>query len=89
MPLFQVEQIVGRRLFVGISSRTNSAALDQLRRFVEPHGYEVIDVEVRGVLHLKSAVTQVGATVHFERTNAAFTVDSNGVKRPKPQCFGQ
>ncbi|MFZ2492460.1 MAG: arginine deiminase-related protein [Thermoanaerobaculia bacterium] len=52
--------VVGRRMFVGISSRTNAAALDQLRGFVEPHGYEVIGVGVRGVLHLKSAVTQVG-----------------------------
>ncbi|HUP64595.1 MAG TPA: arginine deiminase-related protein [Thermoanaerobaculia bacterium] len=51
---------VGRRIFVGLSSRTNDAATEQLRAFVEPLGYEVIAVAVRGVLHLKSAVTQVG-----------------------------
>jgi len=52
----------GKRLFVGLSSRTNSAAVEQLRAFVEPHGYAVVAVTVEGVLHLKSAVTQVGSS---------------------------
>ncbi len=50
---------VGRTLFVGASSRTNDAAIAQLRGFVEPFGYRVVAVEVRGCLHLKSAVTEV------------------------------
>ncbi len=51
---------VGNRIFVGCSSRTNEAAVAQFRALVEAHGYEVVAVEVRGALHLKSAVTQVG-----------------------------
>ena len=53
---------VGRLVFVGASSRTNAAAIDQLRALIEPHGYEVVPVTIRGVLHLKSAVTHVGGT---------------------------
>ena len=51
---------VGRRLFVGLSSRTNDAAIEQLRRLLAPHDYEVIGVAVLGALHLKSACTFVG-----------------------------
>jgi len=55
---------VGTRFFVGRSSRTNDAAIGQLRAAVAKHGCEVVAVEVRGCLHLKSAVTAVaGATL--------------------------
>ncbi len=49
----------GRTLFVGLSSRTTSGAIGQLRALVAPFGYSVVGVEVRGCLHLKSAVTEV------------------------------
>lgn len=49
--------VVGRRVFVGRSTRTNRAAAVQIRRFVGPFGYDVVETEVRGCLHLKSAVT--------------------------------
>jgi dimethylargininase len=52
---------VGKTLYVGLSSRTNAAGGDQLRSFVSVYGYEVRAVAVAGCLHLKSAVTQVGA----------------------------
>jgi dimethylargininase len=48
---------VGRRLFVGLSPRTNEAGLAGLRASVSPHGYEVIAVGLHGCLHLKSGVT--------------------------------
>lgn len=48
---------VGRRLFVGESERTNAAGRAALARFASPLGFEVVPVPVRGVLHLKSAVT--------------------------------
>ncbi len=50
---------VGTTVFIGVSSRTNEAAADELRAYVEPLGYTVVPVEVRGCLHLKSAVTEV------------------------------
>jgi dimethylargininase len=52
---------VGREIFVGMSGRSNEAAVEQLRYIVGEFGYEVVPVPVRGCLHLKSAVTQVAA----------------------------
>ena len=51
--------VVGRKVFVGCSSRTNAAAIDQMRLFLGPYGYTVAGVGVSGCLHLKSAVTRV------------------------------
>jgi len=51
---------VGRRIFAGRSSRTNDAGIAQLRALVSVHGYDVDAVDVRGCLHLKSAVTALG-----------------------------
>jgi len=51
---------VGRRFFVGRSSRSNDAGIEQLRALVSKHGYSVDAVDVRGCLHLKSAVSAVG-----------------------------
>lgn len=48
---------IGRVLHVGQSSRTNAGGIAQLRACVEPFGYEVRTVPIRGCLHLKSAVT--------------------------------
>jgi dimethylargininase len=50
---------VGRTLFAGLSSRSNEAGLEQLRTHASRFGYTLKPVEVRGCLHLKSAVTQV------------------------------
>jgi dimethylargininase len=51
---------VGKRLFVGRSSRTSAAGIAQLRERVAEFGYDVLDMEVNGCLHLKSAVTAIG-----------------------------
>jgi dimethylargininase len=45
---------VGRTLYVGLSPRTNAEGAEALRRFAAPHGYEVVTVELRGCLHLKT-----------------------------------
>lgn len=50
---------VGTRLFVGMTSRSTSEGIAQLREFVAPFGYTVTGVPVTGCLHLKTAVTQV------------------------------
>ena len=52
---------VGKTIFVGISSRSNQAAIDQLQACLKPFGYSVKAIRVTGCLHLKSAVTQVKA----------------------------
>ena len=51
--------VVGKDIYVGLSSRTNEHAGDQMRRWLVPYGYRVFSVEVNGCLHLKSAVTAV------------------------------
>jgi dimethylargininase len=55
--------VIGRRVFVGVSTRTNADAIAQMRQMLAPHGYTVSGVEVSGFLHLKSAVTAVGDDV--------------------------
>jgi dimethylargininase len=54
--------VVGRDVFVGLSTRTNNAAVEQMRAILGPRGYAVHAVTVRGCLHLKSAVTALDAT---------------------------
>ncbi len=53
--------VIGRRLFVGTSTRTNDAGIRQLRTLVEPFGYRVTTVATSECLHLKSAVTALDA----------------------------
>ena len=51
---------IGRTLYVGLSSRTNEAGIDQLGALVSSLGYTVLAVEVAGALHLKTACTYAG-----------------------------
>jgi len=51
---------IGRKLFVGLTKRSNAEGLRQLASILAPHEYEVIGVPVTGGLHLKSAVTHIG-----------------------------
>ena len=50
---------VGRKLFVGVTARSNVEGIAQLTQIVAPLGYQVTPVPVTGCLHLKSAVTQL------------------------------
>lgn len=50
---------MGKTLYIGRSRRTNQDAIEQVRSLLETYGYMVVGVNVTGVLHLKSAVTQV------------------------------
>ncbi len=54
---------LGRRLYVGVSGRTNRQGIAQLDNLLAPHGYTVVGVPVSGCLHLKSAVTQVAPDI--------------------------
>jgi dimethylargininase len=51
--------VVGKNVYVGLSTRSNRSAIDQMQAFLAPDGYRVHGVRVTGCLHLKSAVTQV------------------------------
>jgi dimethylargininase len=50
---------VGRRVFVGLSSRTTAEGAHQLRAVLAPFGYAVETIVATGCLHLKSAVTAI------------------------------
>lgn len=54
---------VGRRIWVGLSKRSNQAGLAQLRTILQPFGYRVEGAEVHDCLHLKSAATAIGEEV--------------------------
>jgi len=60
---------VDRKLFVGLTARTNEEGIRQLRKIVASYGYEVIPVLVTGCLHLKSAVTHLGNNVLLANRN--------------------
>ncbi len=51
--------VLGKTIFVGLSSRTDARGVDGLRSISSPFGYEVRPVSLSGCLHLKSAVTGV------------------------------
>jgi dimethylargininase len=48
---------IGRKLYVGISSRTNPEGMRQFKEVVRRYGYQTIGVRVEGCLHLKTGVT--------------------------------
>ena len=50
---------IGKKLFVGLSLRTNEEGIEQIRSLLDQYGYTVEGVKVNGCLHLKSAVTHV------------------------------
>ena len=50
---------VDKTIYVGISTRSNTEGVDQVRAIVADHGYNVMEVAFDGCLHLKSAVTTV------------------------------
>ena len=52
--------VLGQRVYLGLSSRSDTNAMEQLQDILQPFGYEVFPVSVTGCLHLKSAVSQVG-----------------------------
>jgi dimethylargininase len=51
---------IGRKLFVGLTQRSNAEGIRQLAAVLSPYNYEVIAVPVTDCLHLKSAVTHLG-----------------------------
>jgi len=51
---------VGKKVFVGITARSNPEGIRQLAVILEKYRYDVTAVPVTGCLHLKSAVTYLG-----------------------------
>ena len=51
--------VLGKRIYVGISSRSNEESVRQMQKLLDPYGYKVIGVETHDCLHLKTAITRV------------------------------
>lgn len=51
---------VDRKVFVGISKRTNLEAIEQIQIQLKSYDYEVIPLELKECLHLKTACTYIG-----------------------------
>lgn len=51
--------VLGKKIFVGLSTRSNQAAINQLNESLGKYGYQVIGVQMHDCLHLKTAVTKV------------------------------
>ena len=51
--------VLGKSIYVGLSTRSNPAAIRQLQGLLNEYGYKVIGAEMTDCLHLKTAVTRV------------------------------
>ena len=51
--------VIGRKVYVGLTPRTNREGAEQLAALLRPHGYSVEQVAVMGCLHLQTAVMPV------------------------------
>lgn len=51
--------VLGHKIYIGLSTRSNQEAVDQLNDLLKEHGYEAIGVQMHDCLHLKTAVTRV------------------------------
>lgn len=51
--------VLGKKIYIGLSSRSNQAAIDQLNELLREDGYQAIGVQMHDCLHLKTAVTRV------------------------------
>lgn len=72
--------MMNRDIFIGITSRTNLAGIEQFRKFVMPFGYRVHAVEVNHCLHLKSACTPLDEKTILANTRLISRVSFNGYK---------
>jgi dimethylargininase len=51
--------VLGKNIYVGLSTRSNRTAVDQLNEMLGEYGYIVTGVQMHDCLHLKTAVTRV------------------------------
>lgn len=51
--------VLGKRIYIGLSTRSNQEAIDQVNEILAEYGYLVMGIELQDCLHLKSAVTRV------------------------------
>jgi len=52
--------VLGKKIYIGNSGRTNFEAIRQFTEISRHHGYTVIAVPLTGCLHLKTAISAIG-----------------------------
>jgi dimethylargininase len=50
--------VLDKTIYVGVTTRSNDSAIQQMQAGLDSYGYKVVSVAVTGCLHLKSAVTR-------------------------------
>src|SRR5512133_96820 len=61
--------VLGKQIYIGLSTRSNQNAIDQLNELLNDYGYWVTGVQMHDCLHLKSAVTRVDDTTLLIHSN--------------------
>jgi len=82
--------VIGKKIFVGLSERTNIYAIEQLQHLLDEYGYTVTGVPVRNVLHLKSACTYIGngyVLLSPENIDMDFFTDYKIIKVPEEESY--
>ena len=51
---------IDKKIYIGLSTRTNQEAVEQVQALVKGEGYQAIPVKINDILHLKSACTYIG-----------------------------
>jgi len=51
--------VVGKNVYIGLSTRSNPSAMEQIQKLLDPYEYKVTSVQIHDCLHLKTAVTRV------------------------------
>lgn len=51
--------VLGKNIYIGISTRSNAAAVSQIQELLNEYGYTVTAVEMHDCLHLKTALTKI------------------------------
>ena len=83
--------VIDRTVFVGRSCRTSADGVAQLSTLIAPFGYRVLPVDVRGCLHLKTAVTALDAgtvLMNPEWIDASSFEDFRTLRVPPAEPFG-
>lgn len=83
--------VIGKKVYVGLSPRTNQEAIDALAAILKPYEYEVIGVKVHGCLHLKTCCTALDNQTLLINKEWVDTKDFQGyaiIETPKEEPFG-
>jgi dimethylargininase len=71
---------IGRRIYVGLSTRTDAEGIAALADLARPLGFEVMEAELRDCLHLKTGATFAGNGVLLYNPQAVDPAQFPGVE---------